>query len=379
MASGRGVREALCIVAASERDADLYYATRFLAPDPFVFLEVGGRRLMLTTDLELRRARTTATVDRVLPLARYEAKARRRGGSGGLLWGLVECLREWRVRRLTVPEGMPVGLADGLRARGFRLEIRERPFFPERLQKSRAEVRAITEVLRLTEEVLALAIDRLRQSTIRRGRLFEGRQVLTAEILRRYIHQELLARDCYAEQTVVASGRQGADPHGWGHGPLRAHTPIVLDIFPRSGRTRYFGDITRTVVRGTASTRARAMYRAVHLAQEEAFRRIRDGVLGAAVHREVCRVLEAQGFKTKRGRGGPEGFFHGTGHGLGLEIHEPPRVGPAEFTLRAGQVVTVEPGLYYPRDGGVRLEDVVVVGKRGIRNLTRFPKYFELT
>jgi Xaa-Pro aminopeptidase len=157
-----------------------------------------------------------------------------------------------------------------------------------------------------------------------------------------------------------------------------AHQPIVIDIFPRSSRTRYFADITRSVVRGKASTRVKAMYQAVLQAQEQALALIRDGADGAAIHHEVAKVFEHLGFATGETNGRMQGFFHGTGHGLGLEIHEPPRIGQRGAVLRSGNVVTVEPGLYYPGEGGVRIEDLVVVTDTGCRILTKFPKLLEL-
>ena len=157
-----------------------------------------------------------------------------------------------------------------------------------------------------------------------------------------------------------------------------AHQPIVIDIFPRSGRTRYFADITRTVVKGQASLRVRQMHEAVLQAQARAVALIRGGADGAAIHQEVTAVFEHLGFPTGETNGRMHGFFHGTGHGLGLEIHEPPRIGKRGALLERGNVVTVEPGLYYPGEGGVRIEDVVVVTDTGCRNLTRYQKLLEL-
>jgi Xaa-Pro aminopeptidase len=176
----------------------------------------------------------------------------------------------------------------------------------------------------------------------------------------------------------VACGNQGCDPHESGHGPLRAYTTIIIDIFPRDMKTGYFGDITRTVVRGRASEAVKKLYAAVERAQEIAFQKLRAGVNGKDVHDAVHKSFTDAGYKTGRVRGRMQGFFHGTGHGLGLEVHERPRVSVVSEALRAGHVVTVEPGLYYRGVGAVRLEDVAVVGERRSRNLTRFPKVLEI-
>ncbi len=182
-----------------------------------------------------------------------------------------------------------------------------------------------------------------------------------------------------AAHTIVAGGEQGCDPHEGGHGQLFANEPIILDIFPRAQATGYFGDITRTVVRGRASEAVRKLYDAVHAGQRLAFRRMRAGTPTAEIHRAVQELFVSRGYSTGPRNGRMAGFFHGTGHGLGLEIHEAPRVGATSTgKLQAGQVVTVEPGLYYPGIGGVRLEDVALVTAKHPRNLTRFEKVLEV-
>ena len=370
--------EAQLIIAASERDADLYYATRFLAPDPFPFFQVGAERVILVSDLELGRARTHAAVDTVLPLRKYDERAKERVSHPGLIDAVDEALKERGVQSLLVPGSFPAEYADKLRANGYDVRVKEGMFFEERLVKSESEVGSIAETLRLTEEAMELAIEAIREAKIRRNELYRAEAPLTSEGLRRLIHHALLDRDCTAERTIVAAGEQGSDPHEEGTGPLMAHQPIVIDIFPRCSRTRYFADITRTVVKGNASQRVAQMYEAVLQAQERATSLIRDGADGAAIHEEVTLVFERLGFPTGEANGRMQGFFHGTGHGLGLEIHEPPRIGKRGAVLRKGNVVTVEPGLYYPGEGGVRIEDIVLVTETGCRTLTRFHKLLEV-
>ena len=178
--------------------------------------------------------------------------------------------------------------------------------------------------------------------------------------------------------TICAPGDQAVDPHEEGHGPLRAHTPVVMDIFPRSETTGYFGDLTRTVVRGRASARLHEVYAIVHQANRIGHARIRPGIDGLRIHEEIQALFDRQGYRTGLRAGRMQGFFHGTGHGLGLQIHEPPSISKRSSILRAGHVVTVEPGLYYLGLGGVRIEDVAVVTKTGSRNLTRVPKVLEI-
>lgn len=370
--------EALLIIAASERDADLYYATRFLAPDPFPFFQVGGERVILVSDLELGRARSQAAVETILPLQRYEDRAKGRTAQPGLLDAVDEALRERGIQRLLVPGSFPVEYADKLRARGYGVGVKEGTCFEERLVKSESEIEWIVETLRIAEEAMGVAIQAIREAEIRGTELYRAGERLTSERVRGLIHHALLDRDCVADRTIVAGGEQGSDPHHEGTGPLMAHNPIVIDIFPRSSRTRYFADITRTVVRGHASSRVREMHEAVRKAQERAISLIRHGADGAAIHQEVTALFDDLGFRTGETNGRMQGFFHGTGHGLGLEIHEPPRIGKRGAILERGNVLTVEPGLYYPGEGGVRIEDVVVVTDSGCRNLTKSPKLLEI-
>jgi Xaa-Pro aminopeptidase len=192
------------------------------------------------------------------------------------------------------------------------------------------------------------------------------------------MHLTMMERGCVAQHTIIACGVQAVDPHNEGSGVLKANEPIVMDVFPQHATSRYFADITRTVVRGAASPRVRQMHEAVLRAQERAIALIRDGADGAQIHQEVTTVFEGLGFATGEVDGRMQGFFHGTGHGLGLEIHEPPRMGKRGAILRSGNVVTVEPGLYYLGEGGVRIEDVVVVTDTGCQVLTKFAKVLEV-
>jgi len=232
----------------------------------------------------------------------------------------------------------------------------------------------------MAEVGMAEAMQALRASRVGKdGRLMYHNVPLTSEKLRSVIDTAIIQANGLASHTIVAGGKQACDPHEVGYGPLRANEPIILDIFPRSQQTGYFGDITRTVVRGRASEPVRKLYDTVHQGQKVAFKKMRSGVPTRDVHAAVLQLFEAQGYKTGKVKGRMQGFFHGTGHGLGLEIHEPPRTGlTSDGVLKPGQVVTVEPGLYYPEIGGVRLEDVALVTKNSPRNLTRFEKVLEI-
>ncbi len=367
------------IIAASETDSNLYYATRFLAPDPFIFLRIKGEKLLIMSDLEVDRARATAAVDAVLSYSEYEGRLKRRGvASPGAVDVADECLKERGVARLLVPENFGFEHARGLQERGYELSTKREPFFEERAVKTKEEVQAIEATQRAVELAVQRAIVLLRAASVKDGLiLHEGRPV-TSERLKKLINVALMEQDCVAQHTIIAGGVQACDPHNEGAGPLRANEPIVMDVFPRNTTTRYFADMSRTVVKGKATREMKRLYDTVLAAQEEAIVSVRDAVDGQAIHGEVLRRFEAAGYKSGLINGRMQGFFHGTGHGVGIDIHEMPRISKSGSRLQTGHVVTVEPGLYYPDIGAARIEDMVLVTDDGCRNLTNFPKVLQI-
>jgi Xaa-Pro aminopeptidase len=368
------------LYAASEQDADILYPTGFFAPDPFLFIQHGRKRILVMSDLEMDRAKKQASVDRVLSWSRIaRAVARSTGPEPKEADVIAAAVRYVGARRIEVPRSFPLGLAEDLRDRGIKLRIGAEPFWPEREIKARAEVRAIEAALRAAEAGLQAGMEALRSCRLGRdGYLRRDGRRFTAEDLRNAVNTRVMADGCVPSHTICAPGDQAVDPHQEGHGPIRAHTPVVMDIFPRSERTGYFGDLTRTVVRGRASAKLKEMYALVEEGVLLGHRRVRPGADGGAIHQEILDLFTARGYPTGLRNGRMQGFFHGTGHGVGLEIHEAPSIGRRASTLRAGHVVTVEPGLYYLGLGGVRIEDVALVTAKGSRNLTRVPRQLEL-
>lgn len=368
------------IIADSEKNANLYYATRFLAPDAFIFAQMDGQRVLVMSDLEVDRAKAQAKAEEVLSFTELSQQVKHRGVAEPTMMDVVdELLKSRSVDDIEVPADFNIAHADALRKRGYTVVPKPEPFYPERMIKSEEEVARLTETLRVTEDALATAIDLIRSAEVKPDKtLVLGGKPLTAELLRRAMHLTMMERDCIAQHTIVACGVQAVDPHNEGSGPLKANEPIVMDVFPQHAQTRYFADITRTVVKGKASEKVKRMFQAVKEGQEIAFRMIKDGVDGSTVHKAIVDSFDRQGFKTGEQNGRMQGFFHGTGHGVGLEIHEPPRIGAKPDTLKTGMVVTVEPGLYYLDAGGMRIEDMVVVTKDGCRVLTEAPKMLEV-
>ena len=372
--------EAILIIADSEKDSNMYYATGFLAPDPFVYIRKGDETFMVANDLELDRARLQSRVDRVFPLSKYERLLRKkRNKSPRFIEVVVAVLREKDVKGLLVPANFNVGYADLLRKKGFRLKVKGEPFFNSREIKNELETEYIIKTLRKTESALGKAIDYIAKSNIKNGFLYtKGGRPITSESVRKMIDVELMKKGCTAKHTIVSCGEQSCQPHNVGSGPLRANKSIIFDVFPKDEQTGYYADISRTVVKGRASGQLKKMYKAVASAQKLVFKLAKNGAKGDIIHRDVVKHLKSLGFKTGKVKGKMRGFFHGTGHGVGLDVHETPRISGARYTLKTGNVVTVEPGLYYPGIGGVRLEDMILITDDGCANLTKLPKALEV-
>ncbi len=366
------------IFASSEQSADMFYATKFSVPDPFLFLQRNGNKTIVLSDLEIERGRKEAKVNEVVSLSQLEGPLKKKlKGKPRIEQTIASFLRQHRVRRALVPYDFPMGLAIELTKDGITLTPANGLFWPEREFKSAEELKSIELAIRITEIGLARGIEVLRAAEIKRGnRLVWGGKPLTSEILRAEIEIAILRIGGKPSATIVAGGEQACDPHHRGSGPLRANTLIILDVFPREAESGYFGDLTRTVVRGRANEEQKKLWHTVREAQVFALQRIKVGESGASLQDEVAAFFVEKGYPKEIRNGRWVGFFHGLGHGLGLDIHEQPRIAKTHF--REGQVLTVEPGLYYPGIGGVRIEDDGVVTDKGFKLLSKFRKELEI-
>ena len=366
------------MVAASEHDADMLYATKFWAPDPFIFLQRNGKRTLVLSDLEIDRARKQADADEFVSFNKLEREVQGESEKAPPYEKVLSYFLHKRgVRSTIVPASFPLGYAREIAAHKIRLTATNGLFWPERETKSDKEIQMMSRALRITETGLARGVEVLKASKFGPGRKLRwAGKTLTSEILRAEIDSAILRAGGTPNGTIVAGGDQACDPHERGFGPLYANSLIILDVFPRDAKTGYFGDMTRTVMRGRAREPQRQLWEAVRAGQALALKRIKAGVDGAEIHKAIQDFFAKRGYRTEVRKGRQVGFFHGTGHGLGLEIHEYPRL--QKVTLKDRQVLTVEPGLYYPGIGGARQEDVVVVTKNRGWKLSRFPKQLEI-
>jgi Xaa-Pro aminopeptidase len=366
------------IVAPSDTDADMLYATRIFIGDPFIFLQQNGKRTLVLSDLEIDRAKKNAKADEFVMFSQLEREVQGKAKKAPPYEKvLAHFLRKRGVKRAKVPANFPLGFANEIKRKGIALETSNRLFWPAREKKTAEEIRLLECALRITETGMKRGMEILKASKPGAGKKLKwSGKTLTSEILRAEIDSAILRAGGVPTNTIVAGGDQACDPHERGFGPLQANSLIILDIFPRDAKTGYWGDMTRTVVRGRASEQQRKLWEAVKAGQALALKRIKAGVDGMSIHKAITELFDRWGFPTEVRNGRRVGFFHGTGHGLGLEIHEYPRL--QKVTLKAGQCLTVEPGLYYPGIGGARIEDVVIVEKDGCRILSKFPKQLEI-
>lgn len=373
---GKQLTGAILAMGSPQEKPDIRYRVGFSVPDPVVYVQWSAKKYLVVSLLDRELVRRVAPDIQVYSPDALRIPRALRGTLSGWIVGL---LQELGIRTVTVAADFPVRVADQLRRAGLRLFVADGPLVLERAIKTRDEVNRITACQRAAIQAMRVAIRLIARARVdKKNRLRVCGRQLTSEHVRRAIHRVLVDHNCVGEGTIVACGEQAATPHGVGHGPLRAHQSIVIDIFPRHLEHGYWGDLTRTVVKGTPSAALKKMYAAVKEAQTAALLEIRAGVSVQRVHRAAAKVLAHRGFKTGLLDGKTQGFIHSTGHGIGLEVHEAPSLSLRPGRLRAGHVVTVEPGLYYFQHGGVRIEDTVLVTRGGCRKLAACADIFQV-
>jgi Xaa-Pro aminopeptidase len=349
-----------------ENDANLKYCTKFSAPDNILAIYKDHKWIGVINALEFGRAQIDSGFDEILSWEKIfeDAKKRSAPQTSGVQQILLQLLESWKLNSIQVPENFPVKLAFELTEAGVEVLIAKSPLFSERETKSPEELDFIRYGNQCSASGILKAAQILRDSRIGEGGILYYRgKILTSEIVHFHIAVACLEMGAISSNTIVAGGDQACDPHHHGSGPLKANELIIVDVFPKVESTGYHGDMTRTFLKGSPSKEQTSLVEAVRSAQQNAFKKIRSGVTGDEVHKEVQETFTDLNFKTFKDEKGYKGFFHGTGHGLGLEVHESPRVSFDAPALKSGHVITVEPGLYYPGLGGVRIEDVVVVSE----------------
>jgi Xaa-Pro aminopeptidase len=374
------VADAVLIYGDSFRSADMRHAVPLGVPDPFLYAEQNGDRHVFASSMEAGRLRE---------LGLFDVHVHEEFGADELIESGIErrelaaqlALRatgSLGLKRATVPENFPVWLADRLRAGGVELEVDQDLFDDRRRAKTGAQLAGMRRAQRAAEAAMDACRELLRRAEIRGDALLLDGEQLTVERVKADMNVAFAKHDTTADEYIVAPGAQGAVGHDMGSGPIPPSTPLVVDIWPRDNTSAVYTDMTRTFVVGDVPEHVREWHRLVKEALDRAVAEIRVGVDARAVFDVTCDIFEAAGEPTQRtktpGKTLGDGFFHGLGHGVGLEVHEEPGMGRLSGKkLVAGDVVTVEPGLYRVGYGGVRLEDVVLVTENGAEVVTNYP------
>ena len=372
--------DAVLIYADSFRSADMRHAVPLGVPDPFLYAEENGSRHVFASSMEATRIRE---------LGLFDVHVHEELGFDELIASGIDsrelnaqlalrAVGSLGLKRASVPQDFPVWLADRLRADGVDLAVDQDLFDDRRRAKTEAQLAGMRRAQRAAEAAMDACRELLRRAEIRGDELLLDGEQLTVERVKADMNVAFAGHDTTADEYIVAPGAQGAVGHEMGSGPIRPGAPLVVDIFPRDNASAVYTDMTRTFVVGDVPDDVREWHRLVKEALDAAVAEIRAGVEARAVFDLTCEIFEAAGEPTQRtkqpGKPLADGFFHGLGHGVGLEVHEAPSLGRlADKTLVAGDVVTVEPGLYRSGYGGVRLEDIVLVTENGAEVMTDYP------
>lgn len=353
----------------SADNSDMLYLSGFNASDPYIYIQKNdGSKHLIVASMEMLRARRESACN---ILSRSDA-------------GMPELLKKYKNadlasahmitdfagKRLLVPSSMQVGFAEMLKMAADDIVIDDNTVAMMRSVKNDSEIEKIRDAQKANDAAMKLAVDIIKNSKPDDfGALYTEENVpLTSEFIKEVVHYRFYHMNFDDKDIIISSGADTALPHSKGSGQIYANQPIVMDIFPRSLSTGYFADMTRTVSKGKPSDEIEEMYKTTAEAKKMAAEMIHPGVTGAEVHCAVADFYKSQGYESA----GCSGFIHSLGHGVGLDIHEMPLLSPSGGVLEPGNVITIEPGLYYPGIGGVRIEDMGVVTEDGFDIFTCF-------
>jgi Xaa-Pro aminopeptidase len=366
------------------RSPELRHEVPVLIPDAFLYVEKDGRGTVVLHSLEVPRVREEAPELKIVPLEKLGADELYSQGKQG--WEIelelaLRACRELGITQATVPPSFPLGHADHLRANGVEIGV-DRDFFNDRRRaKNETELRGIRNAQRACEAALDASRELLRRAQTNGGGLEVDGEPLTSERLKRVIEEVFADHGVEGSDMIVAHGPQTAVGHNMGSGQIAPGEPIVFDLFPKDKATGCYADMTRTYVVGQPSEELQKWYGLVKEALDVSTADVKPGVNGRSLYEKVCDIFQDAGYKTQLNKEPGEvledGFFHGLGHGVGLEVHELPSMGRVGHDLVPGDVITIEPGLYRSGYGGLRLEDLVLVTKDGYEVITDYP--YELT
>ncbi|HEU0246390.1 MAG TPA: M24 family metallopeptidase [Gaiellaceae bacterium] len=373
------------IVGDTVRTPELRHEVPLGVPDPFVYAEIDGRRIVVIGAMEVARVDALGAGLEVRPTEEFGADEVRRSGLAPRAAAdelAIRVVRGLGIQRAHVPQAFPLGLADALRSSGIALEVDQKLFDDRRRRKSAHELAGIRRAQRAADAGIATARDLLVRAEPANGGLSVDGEPLTCELVKTRIQATFLAHGAVADEVIVSHGPQTAIAHDMGSGPISADDVVLLDLFPVDLESACFADLSRTFVLGRSRSELREWYALCCEALALASVEVRPGAHGREIYRLVSRFFADRGFPTlltkPEGEVLLDGFYHGLGHGVGLEVHEAPGLGMLGEELVAGDVITIEPGLYRQGFGGVRVEDLLHVTEDGYELLTDCPYELEV-
>ncbi|MFG0289651.1 MAG: M24 family metallopeptidase [Rhodopirellula sp. JB044] len=373
----------------ADRNPNLFRRIGLPLGDPVAWIELPtGNKVRIVRDLEMDRTRAAGIdegSDRVaielgsvfcpadFPPNEGELSADRETATAQ---AVTSCLLKEGVRRVRADRTLPLIYAWHVAAAGIQIDYDDQLGVLDRRVKTADEIASLRQAQHVTEQVMLQICKRIASASVDDdGHLIDEAYLLTSERIRAFAARLFMDRGfTMSHGAIVASAPYSADCHHAGTGPLSTGVPIIVDLYPRDESTRYNGDCTRTVVHGTPDEETLRMHAAVVASKAAGEAEMYPGRTADAVHKAVIRELESAGYKQHRGELTDEASIqHGTGHGIGLEVHEPILLDDGGGELLANEVFTVEPGLYGRRTGGVRVEDMVVVTENGPEILNELP------
>lgn len=348
------------IYANTENSPDMLYFAKMNIPDAIFAFTYKGKKYAICSPLEIGRAQKESDFDGIYP------------SNGNDFNSLIEIFSKLKILEVEVPKSFPVNVFLKLKNAGLKIKVADADFFPERRIKRDAEISEIKKANDAASASFARVYQIFKESSVEKNFLKWKGKFLTSEILKFEIELQCLKMGAESKNTIASCADQACDPHCEGYGKIKSNSLCVFDIFPRLKSSGYFGDMTRTFLKGEPNQAQIKLVECVQNAQKLAISEIKSNKRADKIHQNVSKFFDKNGFKTDFDGKNWKGFFHSTGHGIGLEVHEEPRLGLAKNILKKGEVVTVEPALYYKGIGACRIEDNVLVTQNGCQMLSNF-------
>lgn len=368
---------AILYIGDSYTNSDIYYFSKIRIADPFAVLVDGQKVIIFISPLEVDLVRKESGADLVINT--------HQGGKPGLISSIFEYLDRVGIDQIELDSKSSAKYYKYMidNARSLRIHLSSQEISARRVIKNQDEIKAITSTQEALDKVYANILDYIASSRVSGEYLYQRDRLLTSELIKQMISVQLLELGYHSPAgMIVSSGLDTADPHCQGSGPLIANQFIVFDLFPNSIDNGYFTDMSRTIIRGQASEAQLALYQEVYRAQALGLTMVKSKQGYQLIDQKIRQIFEQHGYLTEGSADShQQGYFHGLGHGVGLDIHELP-IPVADIKLEVGQVITIEPGLYYTNPdknpvgviGGVRIEDTLVVTEQGSINLAKSSK-----